>query len=91
MSISSIDGASVVYTARSPEREELATAVVEAIAVAEGVDPTDLDVRIGDVVDPDALNTLFGSVTDRSGRFVFRLAGYLVRLSANREITLYRA
>lgn len=64
--------------------------VVETIAAAEGIDPFDFDVRIGEVVDPDALNTLFGSSTDDSGVVTFPLAGYLVRASASGEVSLYR-
>lgn len=88
--IGSVENETAVRTARREENEELATTIVETVAAAEGVDPLDLDVRIGDVVDPDALNTLFDSATDRSGRFTFPLAGYLVRVSATGEIALYR-
>lgn len=35
------------------------TAVIMAVAEARGVDPVDLDCRLADVVDPDALDRLF--------------------------------
>ncbi|ELY34215.1 HalOD1 output domain-containing protein [Halalkalicoccus jeotgali] len=89
MSTSSLDETSTVSTVRPDRHEEFTTAIIEAIAAAEDTDPMDLDVRISEVVDPDALNTLFASTSDRSGQFTFELAGYLICLSATGEITLY--
>lgn len=87
----SIENGRAVRTARREENEEVVTTIIETLAAAEGVDPCDLDIRIGDVVDPDALNTLFESATDRSGRFTVPLGGYLVRVTAAGEITLYQS
>lgn len=87
----SIENGKAVRTARREENEEVATTIIETLAAAEGVDPCDLDIRIGDVVDPDVLNTLFESATDSSGRFTVPLGGYLVRVTAAGEITLYQS
>lgn len=38
---------------------QASTTVVTAIAAAEDVDPTELDVTLYDVIDPDALDALF--------------------------------
>lgn len=84
------DGTTVVHTTRCGGNEELTTVIIEAIAAVEGIDPIDLDVRIGAVVDPDALNTLFGSSSDRACHVTFPLAGYLVRVFATDEITVYQ-
>lgn len=87
----SMQGATVVHTAQRTGPEEVTTAVIEAIATFEGIDPIDLDVRIGDVVDPDALNALFKPTdTNRTNHVTFSLGGYLVRVSAAGEIVLYR-
>ncbi|MCL7419101.1 MAG: hypothetical protein M8354_14875 [Halalkalicoccus sp.] len=88
--IAPVENGTAVRTARQADHEELATTVIETVAAAEGIDPLDLDVRIGDVLDPDALNALFDSATNRSGQFTFPLAGYLVRVSATGEVALYR-
>ena len=42
--------------------------VVEAVSACVGTDPTDLDVTLYDVVDPDALDRLFGARTDGTPR-----------------------
>lgn len=49
-----------------PATEPLAVAVVEAVAERAGVDATDLDRPLYDVIDPDALEALFPR--DASGR-----------------------
>ncbi|KYH25229.1 hypothetical protein HAPAU_28150 [Halalkalicoccus paucihalophilus] len=89
--IAPVENGVAVRTARQAEHEELTTTIIETLAAAEGVDPLNLDIRIGDVVDPDALNALFDPATDRSGRVTVPLAGYLVRVSATGEVALYRS
>lgn len=68
-------------------------AIVTAIAETEGVDPLEMD-PLYDVLDPDALDGLFGSRTDgtprRGGVCVeFRLNGYTVSLSSDRRIHVW--
>ena len=57
--------------------EQVSERVILAVADAKGVDPCDLDTPLYDVVDPDALNKIFGSA-DRprtAGRIIFTMAG----------------
>jgi hypothetical protein len=65
--------------------------VVETIAEAEGVDPSMLDPPLHQVVDPDALDSLFtthGSMTgvDSTVSFVYR--GYTVVVEDENRITV---
>lgn len=46
-------------TAPTARADDLSTAVVEAIAEHEGVDPLDLERPLYEVIDPDALDSLF--------------------------------
>lgn len=67
-----------------------ASAVVHAVAAAEGRDPDELEPLAGSI-DPDVLNTLFdppslGSTRDR--RLVFRHAGYEVTVTGEGLIEL---
>ena len=62
-------------TPRPPDTVRLARAdatvselVVEAISACVGTDPIDLDVTLYDVVDPDALDRLFGTRIDGTPR-----------------------
>ncbi len=68
---------------RLSEGESLSQAVVHTLAHARGVEPTDLDVRLFDSVDPDALDDLFApadGATDRSGSVTFEIAGCRVEI-----------
>jgi hypothetical protein len=57
------------------------TAVVEALAAAEGVDPADLETPLFEYVDPDALDALFsGPAPAQSGSVSF--------LVGNRRVTV---
>lgn len=73
--------------------ESIALAVVEAIAEREAVDPIDLDRPLYDVIDPDALENLFR--VDAAGRSIcsghvtFAYGDYLVRVSSDREISVF--
>lgn len=60
--------------------ESLTRAILEAVADREGTDPVDIDQPLHDVLDPDALNSLFPSTsTERSdGRVEFTYYGYEV-------------
>lgn len=72
--------------------EELATAVARAVAALEGVSPADLDARIGDVVDADALDGVFGwhSTGPSHGvdRLVFDFAGYAIAVYASGDVVV---
>lgn len=66
--------------------------VVEAVAIAEGVDETDLP-PLYDAIDPDALDSLFhprptGDDVDAMGAIYFTYNGHEVRVSAAGEVQL---
>lgn len=56
------------------------TAVVEAVATAEGVDPVDVEQPLYEVVDVDALDKL---LVDCPGRLTFEYYGYEVTLTSD--------
>lgn len=55
----------------------LSNAVVQAVADADGVDETELEKPLADVIDPDALDRLF---RDSTGSLSFRYLGYTVNV-----------
>ncbi|WP_225333488.1 HalOD1 output domain-containing protein [Halomicrobium urmianum] len=68
---------------RLSEGESLSQAVVHTLAHACDVEPTDLDARLFDAVDPDALDDLFApadDASDRSGSVTFEIAGCRVEI-----------
>ncbi|WP_080508338.1 HalOD1 output domain-containing protein [Haloparvum sedimenti] len=71
----------------SPPTPPQSTKVVEAVAAELGVDPTTLEIPLTEVVDPDALDTLFNG-QDRSGEVRFSYYGYRVVVQADGEISL---
>jgi hypothetical protein len=63
--------------------EPVSLAVVRAVADANDVDPMDLDERLHDCIDPDALDRLFDSVSGKpswDGRISFTMAGCRVEV-----------
>lgn len=72
-----------------PSAESLSHAVVIAVAEAKGVDPLDLNERLYDCIDPDALDGLFRSTAaDTRGTVQFVMAGCHVEVSAGRRVTV---
>ena len=72
-----------------PETEPLSHAVVVTVAAQKGVDPLDLDDRLYDCIDPDALDALFSSTgQDACGTVQFLMAGCQVEVSAQRRVTV---
>jgi hypothetical protein len=65
------------------------TSVVLAVADAAGIDPIDLP-PIYDIVDPDALDGLFGAAGGRrlDGEVSFRYYGYLVTVRSDGGLTV---
>lgn len=55
------------------DSETLSTAVITAVAEHEGVDPTELDSRLYEVIDPDALDALFSGQRNDTGSPIARL------------------
>lgn len=61
--------------------------VLDAVAAAEGVRPCEIDARLYDVVDPDALNDLFRDAESRT-TLTFPFCGYIVTVHGGGEIEL---
>lgn len=61
--------------------------IVETIADREGTDPASLDPVLYDVLDPDALDSLFDGV-GTSGRIEFTYLGYDVAVDADGTVTV---
>jgi len=79
-------------TRRIEEPERASRRVVEAVAEAEGVDPTDLEPLYG-TVDPDALDTLLQPRVDAAGdppveEVKLRYQGHEVRITASGRVEL---
>jgi hypothetical protein len=69
--------------------EPLSETIVHAVADTLGVDPVDLDDRISDCIDPDALDRLFRPGTDGTdpdGLVVFSMAGCRIEVEGNRSV-----
>ena len=64
--------------------------VIEAVAEAEGVDPTDVTPPLYDVMDPDALDQLFESASVNK-QFVFSYSGHEVAVGEEGEVLVYTA
>jgi len=72
-----------------PRTEPLSHAVVVAVAKANDVDPLDLNERLYDCIDPDALDALFTSGGgDACGTVQFAMAGCHVEVTAERRVTV---
>lgn len=70
---------------------DVCDAVVSAVAEAEGVEPDALDESLGDVVDPDALRSLFATTpggTTRDGTLTFTFCGYTVTVDGTGSVTV---
>ena len=65
--------------------EALSSTVVRAVAEREGIGPASLSPRLFDVVDPDALDSLF---TTTDGHITFPYCGYSVTVYADGRVTV---
>lgn len=61
------------------------TEIVEQVAEREGVDPLNLDVKLYEVIDADALEALTNSTGDRPGsvRIQFSYVGYSITVDGD--------
>jgi hypothetical protein len=79
-------------TYRTSRTEGLSTAVIRAVARAEGIDPTDLETPLYEAVDPDALDDLvsLGPADHPSSgvRVEFTYCGYEVQVRGDGTVTL---
>lgn len=64
----------------------LSTAVVEAVADVEDVDPCDLPEPLADAIDPDALDELFRDRPDVDGQVRFRFCGHTVTVTSDGRV-----
>lgn len=93
---STADNASVNGTYSSIESQtpgnavEVATSteVIMSVAEQKGVSPLELDVRMNDVIDPDALDALVASMKD--GHVQFTIADCDVRVQATGDVFVSR-
>lgn len=84
------DGDEPVVQTRYSCNEKASEAVIRALAVAEGVSPTELDL-LYESIDPEALDSLLGDpvVSDEPPtRIEFGVSDYIVVASSNGRITV---
>ena len=77
-------------TTTSANRRPLSEKVVDTVAEYEGVDPVDLDPRLYQAVDPDALDQLFGSSerADADLEITFTYSGYEVVARSDGDLSV---
>lgn len=75
---------------RPTPTESLSETVIRGVADANDVDPIDLDERLYDCIDPDALDRLFDPTgqgdDDRLGTVIFSMAGCRVEVESTRTV-----
>jgi hypothetical protein len=71
---------------RKTQAEDVATAVIEAVATEKGTDELDLE-PLGDVVDPDALGQVFAGRTGVRGHISFEYENCLVQVDSDGRVT----
>ncbi|WP_254280112.1 HalOD1 output domain-containing protein [Haloarcula marina] len=65
--------------------ERLSETVVEAVAAAEGVDPTDLSETLYPAINADALDVLF---VESSGSVTFEYNGYEITVASDGDVSV---
>jgi len=76
-----------IYTPSAAE--QLSETIVFAVAETKGVDPLELNERLYDCINPDALDRLFAPVKgDSVGSVVFRMAGCRVTVESGRTVVV---
>lgn len=75
---------------RPSSSDTLSETVVHAVADTKGIDPLNLDERLYDCIDPDALDRLFEPTAEcdgsRNGMVVFTMDGCRVEIESDRTI-----
>lgn len=79
--VSSVENQSVL------SGQEVVVDIVETVAAAEGVDATDLEPPLYEVIDPDAITALF-SPPNAEGHLTFLYRGHEVAVDADGQVTL---
>lgn len=72
------------------EGTEVGIAIAESVAAVAGVDPVDLEPRVNDVVDPDALDRALRSAHSGAS-FAFPFGDYLVTVWSDGEVVVSEA
>lgn len=70
-----------------PDGTPLSVRVVRSIADARGVDPADLEFRLGDAIDTDALDTM-AQHGGNDWELVFEIEGHEVTVAPNEPIQI---
>jgi len=67
--------------------ESVSATVVEAVAEEMGTDPKHLPETLHEVIDPDALDALFGGRNSSDGVVMFSYCGYSITVTASGEVS----
>lgn len=82
-------------TVRSNAHGSLVSRIVEKVADSEGVDPTELQPPLYEVIEPDALNAVFADaesdVSREDGRVEFTYCGYQVVVRSDGQVSVTEA
>jgi hypothetical protein len=82
-------------TVRSNAHGSLVGRIVEKVAESEGVDPTELQPPLYEVIDPDALNAVFADaesgISRENGRIEFTYCGYEVVVRSDGQVSITEA
>lgn len=70
------------------EDMDVTAKIVSAVADREGVDPMELDTRLYEAIDPDALSTLVEGASGTNLTLGFDYAGYRVTVVADEEVVV---
>lgn len=88
-SIRMSSGVSTMSSDRTRD-EHVSQAIVEAVADAEDVDPTELEIPLYAAVDPDALDALFRPGNHGVVRMQFSYHGYRITVHGDGQLHLER-
>ncbi|WP_123537820.1 HalOD1 output domain-containing protein [Halosimplex salinum] len=77
-------------TADISDEQRTSRAVVETVATIEGIESTELTAQLHDSVDPEALDSLYHTSSERSGplRVTFTFAGYEIVVVDGQRVTV---
>ena len=86
------DAATLYRTRHDPDSSEpMSRSIYTALAAVEGIAPADLDVRLYDYVDVEAIDGLYRASADREWEFTFTVERYAVRVRGDGSIAVSSA
>ncbi|WP_128476602.1 HalOD1 output domain-containing protein [Halorussus pelagicus] len=89
---SDADAPTLYRTRHEPDGSEpISRSIYTALAAVEGVAPSDLDVRLYDCVDVEAIEDLYRTSADSEWEFAFTVERYAVRVRADGTIAVSSA